>query len=110
MATEGTDSAERACDLPDRSQLENRGMAWMIGAFVFCPCHLPITLAALALVLGGTAAGVALRAHPYIAAVIVTALWAAGTWRGYQLIRRARFVARPARAAIPASASRLDPR
>ena len=53
-------------------------MAWMIGAFVFCPCHLPITLAALALLLGGTAAGAALRAHPYIAAVIVTLLWAAG--------------------------------
>ena len=65
-------------------------MAWMIGAFVFCPCHLPITLAALALLLGGTAAGAALRAHPYIAAVVVTLLWAAGTWRGYQLIRRAR--------------------
>ena len=65
-------------------------MAWMIGAFVFCPCHLPITLAALAFLLGGTAAGVALRAHPYVAAAIVTALWAAGTWRGYALIRSAR--------------------
>ena len=85
-------------------------MAWMIGAFVFCPCHLPITLAALALLLGGTAAGAALRAHPYVAAVIVTLLWAAGTWRGYQLIRRARFAARPARFEAPASASHRDPR
>ena len=42
-------------------------MVWMIGAFVFCPCHLPITLSALALLLGGTVAGAALRAHPYIA-------------------------------------------
>jgi len=67
-------------------------MAWMIGAFIFCPCHLPITLAALAFLLGGTAAGVALRAHPYFAAVAVTLLWAAGTWRGYQLIRRAQKV------------------
>ena len=90
MANEGAESAERVCALPDPGQLENRGMAWMIGAFVFCPCHLPITLAALALLLGGTAAGAALRAHPYGAAVIVTLLWAAGTCRGYQLIRRAR--------------------
>ena len=82
--------AELACALPDLGQLENRGMAWMIGAFVFCPCHLPITLGALALLLGGTAAGAALSAHPYIAAVIVTLLWAAGTWRGYALIRSAR--------------------
>jgi hypothetical protein len=90
MATEGTESAERLCALPDPGRLENRGMAWMIGAFVFCPCHLPITLGALALLLGGTAAGAALRAHPYIAAVIVTLLWAAGTWRGFALIRAAR--------------------
>ena len=81
--------ANGACGLPSRSQLENRGMAWMIGAFVFCPCHLPITLSALALLLGGTAAGALLKAHPYVAAVIVTLLWAAGTWRGYALIRRA---------------------
>ena len=75
----------KTCELPDPRHLENRGMAWMIGAFVFCPCHLPITLAALALLLGGTAAGAALRAHPYIAAVVVTLLWAAGTWRGYRV-------------------------
>ncbi len=60
----------------------------MIGAFVFCPCHLPITLSALALLLGGTAAGAALRAHPYIAGVVVTLLWAAGTWRGFALQSR----------------------
>ncbi len=65
-------------------------MAWMIGAFIFCPCHLPITLGALALLLGGTAAGALLRQHPVIAGVTVTLLWAAGTWRGYSLVRRAR--------------------
>lgn len=62
-------------------------MLWMMGAFVFCPCHLPITLSALALLLGGTAAGALLRAHPYWAGAITTALWAAGTWRGYLLVR-----------------------
>ena len=67
-------------------------MLWMVGAFVFCPCHLPITLSALALMLGGTAAGALLRAHPYVAGVIVTALWAAGTWRGLALVKRARSV------------------
>ena len=35
---------------------EGRGMAWMIGAFIFCPCHLPITLSILALLFGGTGA------------------------------------------------------
>jgi hypothetical protein len=80
----------KVCQLPTPAQLENRGMAWVIGAFVFCPCHLPITLGALALLLGGTAAGAVLRAHPYVAGTIVTLLWAAGTWRGYSLIRTAR--------------------
>jgi cytochrome c biogenesis protein CcdA len=85
----------KTCELPSARQLENRGLIWMIGAFVFCPCHLPITLSVLALMLGGTAAGALLRAHPYIAAAIVTLLWAAGTWRGLVLVRRARsYVAR----------------
>jgi hypothetical protein len=79
----------KTCEIPDSRSLENRGMTWMIGAFIFCPCHLPITLSALALLLGGTAAGALLRAHPYIAAAAVTLLWAAGTWRGYSLIRSA---------------------
>ena len=80
----------KACEVPNPAQLENRGMLWMIGAFVFCPCHLPLTLGAMALLLGGTTAGVLLRAHPYIAAAVVTALWAAGTLRGVALIRSAR--------------------
>ena len=80
----------KTCKVATPSQLENRGMAWVIGAFVFCPCHLPITLSVLALLLGGTAAGALLRAHPYIAGAVVTALWAAGTWRGFALVRRAR--------------------
>ena len=80
-----------SCQTPQ--QLEKRGTMWMIGAFVFCPCHLPITLSALALLLGGTVAGAALRAHPYIAGMIVTLLWAAGTWRGFALVRRAKSAA-----------------
>lgn len=74
-------------------QLERRGTLWMIGAFVFCPCHLPITLSALGFLLGGTAASALLRGHPYWAGAVVTMLWIAGTWRGFSLVRAAqRFV------------------
>ena len=59
-----------ACKLPDPARLERRGVLWMIGAFVFCPCHLPITLGVLALMLGGTAAGALLSHHPYLAATM----------------------------------------
>jgi cytochrome c biogenesis protein CcdA len=77
------------CDLPAARRLENRGMTWMIGAFVFCPCHLPITLAVLGALLGGTAAGALLHAHPYAAGAVVSVVWAAGTWRGFSLVRSA---------------------
>ena len=80
----------KTCEIPDSRSLENRGMAWMIGAFIFCPCHVPITLGALALLLDGTVVCALLRAHPYVAAAIVTTLCAAGTWRGYSLIHAAR--------------------
>ena len=75
------------CEVPDPARLEKRGMVWMVGAFVFCPCHLPITLSVLALMLGGTALGALLIAHPYIAGAVTTALWGAGTWRGFRLVR-----------------------
>ena len=99
----------KTCEIPTPKQLENRGMWWMIGAFVFCPCHLPITLSIMALMLGGTAAGALLRAHPYAAGVVVTLLWIAGTWRGLTLVRRATlFAARQAPSATPASAFHHD--
>jgi hypothetical protein len=72
-------------------QVENRGLAWVIGSFVFCPCHLPITLWWMGLLLSGTAAGALLHSHPVIAGIVLTLVWLAGTWRGvrYFLIARA---------------------
>jgi mercuric ion transport protein len=72
------------------TQAENRGLAWVIASFVFCPCHLPITLWWMALLLSGTAAGALLRSHPLVAGVMVTAVWLAGTWRGVRYLLRGR--------------------
>lgn len=71
-------------------QRERRGMAWVIGAFVLCPCHLPLTLAAAGALLGGTALGAALREHPVVAGAVITVAWAAATWHGFRLMRSAR--------------------
>lgn len=71
------------------ARVNNRGLAWVVGAFVICPCHLPLTLALAAGVLSGTAAGIALRAHPYLSGAIITGVWAAATWRGFYLLGRA---------------------
>ena len=71
-------------------QAEKRGLAWVIGAFVICPCHLPITLWLAATLLSGTAAGALLRGHPYVAGAIITALWLAATGHGVRYLLAAR--------------------
>jgi hypothetical protein len=71
------------------TDLERRGRWWLLASFLACPCHLPITLAVLGTVLGGTAAGVALREHTVLAGVLIAAVWIAGTGRGLLLVRRA---------------------
>jgi cytochrome c biogenesis protein CcdA len=71
-------------------QADRRGIAWIIGSFVLCPCHLPITLGIVVAVLSGTAIGALLRGHLYIAGAILSITWLAGTLHGFNLMRRAR--------------------
>jgi hypothetical protein len=66
---------------------ETRGMAWVIGAFLICPCHLPITLGLAGAVLAGTTAGAALGGHLMAAGTIVSLVWLAATWHGFRLLR-----------------------
>ena len=81
--------ANAACPLTPE-QADRRGVAWVIGSFVLCPCHLPITLGIVVAVLSGTAIGALIRGHLYIAGAIVSVLWLAGTLHGFNLMRRAR--------------------
>jgi hypothetical protein len=71
-------------------QVEKRGMAWILGAFLICPCHLPLTLGLAGLLLSGTALGAALRSHPFVAGSVISLVWLAATWRGFHLLRSAR--------------------
>lgn len=73
------------------------GMAWMLGSFVACPCHLPVTLALLTAVLSGTVAGAVLRSHIIVAGLLITAVWALGMGRGVWLLRRPRVCPVPSR-------------
>lgn len=72
---------------PTHAARERRGLAWVLGAFLICPCHLPITLAVAAALLGGTAAGAALRGHAVVAGAIISLTWALATWHGFRLMR-----------------------
>ena len=79
------------CELPNARKADGtrRGERWLILSFVFCPCHLPWTLAILALVFGGTALGGFVKGNAVLVGVAVTALWVAGTAKGFVLIRQA---------------------
>lgn len=60
----------------------------MLGSFLLCPCHLPATIAGLALLTGGTALSPMIRDNPVVIGVLSTTLWLAGTWYGARVIRR----------------------
>lgn len=77
----------RACEDP-AADTEKRGLAWMVGAFLICPCHLPLTLALIGALLAGTALGTSLERHPTATGIAITAAWLAATWRGIHLLRR----------------------
>ncbi len=79
----------------DVTAVQRRGKLWVALSFVFCPCHLPVTLTLLTLLLGGTAAGALLRDNVWLAGAVITSTWAAGTWRGLRLLRG------PAACALP---------
>lgn len=83
-------SSEAICPLPTTVRAQKRrGIGWVAGSFLFCPCHLPVTLGLLAFLLGGTAFGALLRSYGLVAGVIITLVWALGTWRGVSLLRSA---------------------
>ena len=69
------------------AQTEKRGVAWVVGAFVICPCHLPITLGVFGALLAGTAAGAVFRGHLFLAGAIISLAWLAATWHGFRLMR-----------------------
>lgn len=78
-----------ACRLTPE-QADRRGIAWIVGSFVLCPCHLPVTLWAVGAVLSGTAAGALVLGHAWIAGAVLGVIWLAGTLYGFNLMRRAR--------------------
>ena len=97
-----TTSASSGEDQPPA--LERRGRAWLLWSFLLCPCHLPLSLAALTTVLAGTSVGVMLRDHIWVAATLITTAWIAGTGYGFRLIRQAE----RANGACPVRASRRE--
>jgi mercuric ion transport protein len=77
-------------DEPDARRAENRGRLWLVLSYLLCPCHLPISMALIATVAGGTAVGAALTANAWRAGTLFTVLYGLALWRGFHHLRRAK--------------------
>lgn len=75
--------------VPDPA-LERRGRRWLLWSFVFCPCHLPLTMAVLAFLFGGSAFGALIAGNRAVVGVVFGLLYAAGVAIGFRHLRRAR--------------------
>jgi hypothetical protein len=73
----------------DPASVERRGRRWLALSFLFCPCHLPVSLALLATLIGGTAIGSVLADNVLLAGAIITSVWLYGTARGLRYVRKA---------------------
>jgi hypothetical protein len=69
--------------------LRRRGLVWAVLAFAVCPCHLPLTLAAVGAVAGGTAVGDLLTGHPLAVGLVLGALTAGAYGQAWRLSRAA---------------------
>lgn len=59
-------------------------------SYLFCPCHIPLTLGLLGALLGGSAFGAAVTGNAVRVGVVLTAVYAIVLWRGFREIRRAK--------------------
>jgi Fe2+ transport system protein B len=82
-------SARRAACVLSPTHSAGRGVTWLVAGFLFCPCHLPLTLMLLATVFSGTALGALLTGHSYVAGTLITIVWIVMTWRGLRYLQAA---------------------
>ena len=76
---------------------QRRGIIWVLSSFVFCPCHLPLTLGLLAALLGGTVLGAVVLRYSIAVGTITTLVWLVGTWYGFRQMRSRTTCAIPTR-------------
>ena len=75
---------------PTARQHEQRGRRWLVVSYFLCPCHIPITLALLGAVFGGSAIGAAVTGNALPVGIALTVLYAFVLWRGFRQIRIAK--------------------
>jgi len=93
---------------PEARQREKRGRRWLVVSYFLCPCHVPITLAILGAVFGGTAAGAAITGNAFRVGAVLTTAYAVVLWRGFRHIRRAKRI-EAARGKLACTAGGCEP-
>ncbi len=76
-------------DHDEAAALRRRSLVWAVLAFAVCPCHLPLTLAAVGAVAGGTAVGDLFTGHPLVVGLVLGALTAGAYGQAWRLGRAA---------------------
>jgi len=80
---------QTAIDLGDPDAQERRGRRWLIWSFIFCPCHLPWSMALLASIFGGSALGTMISHNAIGVGIAFGVVYAIGVGIGFKHIRRA---------------------
>src|SRR5262245_16855154 len=71
-------------------RLEKRGIAWIAGAFLICPCHLPLSLWLIGVLVSGTAIAPFVLGHSVLVVSSILVAWLGVTTYGVHLLRAAR--------------------
>jgi hypothetical protein len=74
-------------DSVEANHRERRGRRWLVWSFIFCPCHLPISMAVLAVVFGGSAFGTLISRNTLGVGIVFGLLYAAGVAVGFWHLR-----------------------
>ncbi|MEE9417519.1 MAG: hypothetical protein V3V01_19730 [Acidimicrobiales bacterium] len=80
--------APMAVDVADEVvALERKGRRWLIWSFIFCPCHLPISMAVLAAIFGGSAFGSLVSRNTLWVGLAFGTVYAIGVAIGFKHLR-----------------------
>ncbi len=89
MLSDTRTSEPLVVDPAEASHRERRGRRWLLWSFIFCPCHLPISMAVLAVAFGGTAFGTLISRNTLGVGIVFGLLYAAGVAVGFWHLRAA---------------------
>ncbi len=74
---------------PAATDREKQGRTWLMVSFIFCPCHLPVTMSVLGVVFGGSAFGALVGRNTIGVGVVFGAIYAILLAIGFRHLRAA---------------------